>query len=101
MNYVDSAVQELGLSRRVVLQTQSYLDTPRTLAETDHVLTVTRSIAARFEVQILNLPFAVPPLVISLYWDAASAADPGSTWMRNLLLRHFQVSDEGVPPTGD
>jgi DNA-binding transcriptional LysR family regulator len=94
LNYVDTALQELGVSRHIVLQTQNYLETLHALARTDCVLTITRSVAALFDVQVLELPFAVPPLNVSLFWPKASTDDPASAWMRATLLALFDANTD-------
>jgi len=86
MNHVDAALLELGLTRRIVLRTQNYLETPHTLAKTDYLLTTTRSIAALFDLQVLELPFAVPPIAFSLFWSAASADEPAIAWLRGMVV---------------
>lgn len=89
-SYVDLALQSLGHQRKIVFQTQHYLDTPLVLAGTDLILTTTRSIAKAHNLKALTLPFDVAPVNISLFWHASQDSDPASCWMRTRMIDLFR-----------
>jgi DNA-binding transcriptional LysR family regulator len=88
-SYVDLALQSQGLQRKIVFQTQHYLETPLVLADTDLILTTTASIAKAHNLKTFPLPFDVAPINVSLFWHASQDSDPASCWMRNRIIELF------------
>jgi DNA-binding transcriptional LysR family regulator len=66
------------------------------IARSDLLATMAHSQAqhcsGRSGTQLLPFPVEIPPLEMFLYWHANMDADPGSQWLRSLLL-------ELLPPT--
>jgi len=89
-SYVDIALQSLGYQRKIVFQTQHYLETPLVLVGTDLILTTTASIAKAHGLKALPLPFDVAPINISLFWHASQDGDPASCWIRTQIIDLFQ-----------
>ncbi|MEH6648488.1 MAG: LysR family transcriptional regulator [Motiliproteus sp.] len=88
-SYVDLALRSIGVQRKIVFQTQHYLETPFALTDTDLILTTTRSIAEAHGLKIIPLPFEVSPINISLFWHASRDTDPASCWLRTRTVELF------------
>ncbi|MEH6471580.1 MAG: LysR family transcriptional regulator [Halopseudomonas sp.] len=88
-SYVDLALQSLGAQRKIVFQTQHYLETPFALSGTDLILTTTNSIANAHNLKTLPLPFEVSPINISMFWHASRDADPASCWLRTRIIELY------------
>lgn len=88
--WVDQALAERGLGRRVVLRAPSFLIAPVTVAASDLVLTAPES-AVRpfiegFGLRHVALPIELSPLALVLSWHRRSTDDPAQVWFRELLM---------------
>jgi DNA-binding transcriptional LysR family regulator len=86
VGHVDMALEQLGRERRIQLRMKSYMAAPQVVASTDLALTIPRALAALYDLAILELPFAVDPLVQYLYWHRSADQDRANLWMRGVLL---------------
>lgn len=86
VGHVDMALEQLGRERRIQLRMKSYMAAPQVVASTDLALTIPRALATQYAVVILELPFAVDPLVQYLYWHKSADRDRANQWMRGILL---------------
>lgn len=82
----------LGLpERRITLRCQHYFAAAHVVAASDALLTLPRTYAERLceslPVVLLDLPVAVPPLGIWMYWHADRDGDPVHRWMRDSVSR--------------
>lgn len=87
--YLDEALEQRGLSRRVVLVVPTFEAAARAVAESDLALTGSIREATR---AAKHLPLTVfpPPLdlsafTVSVYWHERTHADPLLTWVRDQL----------------
>lgn len=87
---VDSALAKLGLSRRIALAVPHFLVAPYAIASSDLVLTlaerVARAYAATLPLVIVEPPLPLPDFTMGMVWHERHQADPGHTWLRNLLV---------------
>ena len=87
---VDSALEALGLRRRVVLRLPHFVVAALVVAESDLVVTQPRSfahhMAKRSPLAVLPLPIAIAPFRFSIGYSAAVQADPAHAWFRKLFL---------------
>ncbi len=87
---VDSALGELGHSRRVAIRVPHYMVIPEIIANTDYVATVASRVAERFEddsrFHILRLPVELPEFPVELYWHERLDRDPAHSWLRGQIL---------------
>ncbi|MDI4231962.1 LysR substrate-binding domain-containing protein [Bradyrhizobium sp. Arg237L] len=78
-----------GLSRHVGLTTPYFMLALATVAETDHVATVSEALARRFapEFDLVLTPsqLIAEPMTLTLVWDHVRSGDPALGWFRNLL----------------
>ncbi len=83
--YEDVALNRLGHQRRVKIRVQHYHLSSLLVARTDMALTVPLSMAQKYDHKILDLPYSIEPLNMSLYWHKSSDLDKANVWMRNLF----------------
>ncbi|HEY7643361.1 MAG TPA: LysR family transcriptional regulator [Steroidobacteraceae bacterium] len=88
--YEDIALGRLGMSRRIRVRCQHYAAACEIVAHSDLLATMARSQAQlgsrQSATQLLPFPVEIPPLEMFLYWHANVDAEPGSQWLRGLLL---------------
>ena len=90
MGLVDMALNKMGRQRRVRLRLQHYLVAPEIVRTTDLALTVPSHWAARTGLQMLNLPFELPPLASHLLWHKSADGDRANRWLRERIIAQFK-----------
>lgn len=87
--YVDRALQQMGLTRRVGVTVNHFAAVPKMLAQSDLIAVVPQIVAGgsqfRDALWLTPPPLDVPPTPIYLIWHARSERDPGLNWMRKLI----------------
>lgn len=83
--HVDIALNRLGEQRRIAMRVHNYLVAARITGATDLLWSVPRVLAEALPLDFVELPFAVEPLMWSLYWSRSADRDPANCWMRELL----------------
>lgn len=87
---VDRALAKQGKSRRVVLRVPHFTSAPLAVMRSDHICTIARGVAERarelFGVRVFPPPLSIPPAPLVAYWSRRTEEDPGTTWLRNLIL---------------
>jgi DNA-binding transcriptional LysR family regulator len=88
--YVDIALEALGLTRPVYLTTPYSLIVPLLVEQEPELLaTVPRMLADVFakkhQLRIFDVPFEVPTLRIHQYWHRRYDHDPAHTWLRSFV----------------
>jgi DNA-binding transcriptional LysR family regulator len=61
---------------------------PELVRGTDHLCLLPHRLAARVagpELSVLEVPFDLPPVVETLWWQPARAHDPSHRWLRDLV----------------
>jgi DNA-binding transcriptional LysR family regulator len=88
--YEDIALGRLGMSRRIRVRCQHHAAACEIVARSELLATMAHSQAQlgsrQRGTQLLPFPVEIPPLEMFLYWHANADADPGSQWLRGLLL---------------
>lgn len=90
--FVDQALAEHGLKRRIALTVNHFTVVPPIIAETDLIVTLPRRIAepyaARYGLVIRPSPVAIPPSFsqIHLLWHKRLGEHPAHAWFRELLV---------------
>jgi DNA-binding transcriptional LysR family regulator len=86
---IDRALGPKASQRRVALRVPYFSMAARVLAESDLLLTMTRSFARELQhfapLQVVAAPFKVPPLRFSLIWLRSRDADRDHAWFRSLV----------------
>ena len=89
LGHIDTALNNLGLTRRIALRAQHFLVAPYILEKSELAITTIKSFTKGKDFKILPLPFEVKPLVLHLYWHSNKDQDPSSKWMRELILSTY------------
>lgn len=90
-SFVDLALAERGLSRRVQFTVNNFASAPSLLQNTDLILTTPRRIAetfaGRYDLVVQPAPFTGPPEYSSatLVWHNRSGSHPAHVWFRQFL----------------
>ena len=86
----DSMLADTGLSRRVGLRCLHYFSACRIVATTDMMLTMPRAYAEQLAqvlpIRLIDLPVAVPPIQVFMYWPTSHDDDLAHSWMREQVL---------------
>lgn len=87
--WVDDKLRRLGLQRRIVVRTRSFLAAPQIVAHSDLILTCPRRLAEymaqRFELQLLEFPLEPISFDEELLWHERADDDPGHRWLRGVF----------------
>jgi DNA-binding transcriptional LysR family regulator len=86
--FVDDVLADLSRSRHVTLAVPSYNQIALVLGQTDCVATLPRGILERYAslIDVLALPFDVPPFVFAMAWHPRSQDDRALQWLRTLFV---------------
>jgi DNA-binding transcriptional LysR family regulator len=91
---VEKTLEAMKIRRRVALRLPNFIGVSALLENTDLLATVperfARIIAGHVPVRVFPTPIAVPSYVVMQYWHARSHSDPGSKWLRALIVELFQ-----------
>lgn len=86
---VDEVLAELGYERSVAILVSSLPLLPGIVAGSDLLAIVPEQLAKAsretLDLQILDLPFSVPGVDVSLLWHERMHQDPGHQWLRSTL----------------
>jgi len=89
-SYVDSALAELGKTRRIALAVPHFLVVPHIVAGTDLVATLPSRVAALFETSLalatMTPPVHIPKFQIAIAWHERNHHDAPHRWLREQLI---------------
>lgn len=87
--FVDSYLDQKGLSRRIAVTVNDFAGIPGLLRRTDLICAVPDLLAGceefRDDLWITSLPFDLDPNNLYLMWHARHDRDPGVMWIRDLI----------------
>lgn len=93
----ETHMAELGLSRRVVIQSPHFLSLPLLIAQSDVIATVPQAVARAFShmapVTSVDPPLAIPAIVLKQFWHRRVHDDPAVRWLRGVLASLFLGRD--------
>jgi DNA-binding transcriptional LysR family regulator len=88
---VDDILARRGMRRRVARTLPTFVDAALLVGQTDHVLTVPRTIVeafrTRFHLEVFRVPLALPRFTISMTWHRRYEANREHAWMRDVIVR--------------
>ena len=88
--FIDTLLAQKGLARSKVMQVPHFCSAPFLVASSDMIATVPKRLALRFSkvlnLQILAVPFAIPPFRLTMLWHQRLDSDPAQAWMRSTIL---------------
>ena len=85
MGFVDLTLQKMGISRNIQMRAQHYWALPKLLNKTDLLSVMPATMAQSLKLKVVELPFAIEPLELRLYWHKSSDLDPANIWMREMI----------------
>lgn len=90
-NPLDEALAELGLARDIAAWTGNMVPAPFTIAQTDLVMGMGKSLALRMakllDLEIHPHPMSPPPIQVRMTWHERAQQDPAHRWFRELALQ--------------
>jgi len=87
---IDAHLGRLGLQRDIKLRIQHSRAASPIVAQTDMLLTIPKSLTRGSNLQVLELPFAIPMLDWHLYWAQRHESDSAHRWMREQIFEIFR-----------
>lgn len=86
---VDGLLSTLGRTRNVLAAVPGYNQVALVLSQTDAVATLPRQLLRRYTdfVDLLDLPFTVPPFRLGMGWHPRAQDDVASGWLRACFVR--------------
>lgn len=91
-SFVDVALQQAGLERRIGLHVPSFLVAPEVVSRTDLFFTapaeLVRPLAERLGLAMHRPPIAIPDIPVAAYWPERLHADAGHRWFRDRVAAH-------------
>lgn len=99
---IDSALTAQGLSRRVAVSSPHFLLAAHLVSQSDLVLALPRraavALAALLPIQIADIPLALQPLELAVYWHERTHHSPPHQWMRALVRELLVPAGGAVAP---
>jgi DNA-binding transcriptional LysR family regulator len=102
--YLDDALRERGLSRRVARAVPYFVTALQLVAQTDYVLTISERIARRYAHElglvVHEVPLELRPYALSLVWHPRFDGDAAHRFLRDALARAatLEASDRHDAP---
>lgn len=98
---VEIRMHQLGLSRRIQLQSPHFMSVPLLVAGSDLISTVPHAVAAIFAtmapLKLLPPPFETPLISLQQFWHRRVDRDPAIVWFRSLVAELFLGRDPSMP----
>ena len=105
-SYEDKVLADLGRSRSVALAVGSFRDLYETVAGSDLIAIIPKSlaqtVAARFDLTMHPLPFQMEPALLWTAWNRWHTDDPAHRWLREqvaAILTALNDVDRPLPQT--
>jgi DNA-binding transcriptional LysR family regulator len=101
---VEKTMRDLGINRRVLLQSPHFMSLPVLIATTDLVSIVPRLVATSFpgaeRLQMLPPPLPLPQIPLAQYWSRRAQSDPAVMWLIALITELFLGRDPTMNAAG-
>ncbi|MFT5587756.1 MAG: DNA-binding transcriptional LysR family regulator [Cognaticolwellia sp.] len=103
-NALDEVLAHQGLSRDIAAWTGNMVPAPFTIAQTDLVMGMGKSLALRMakllDLEIHTHPLSPPPIQVRMTWHERAQQDPAHRWFRELAYTVTLDSFEALEPVG-
>lgn len=100
--WVDEALAEKGLTRRIGLRTRYFMAAPLIVAKSELLLTAPAMLVDYFAkivpLTVLEPPLALPTYPEEAYWHERYDSDPAHRWLREVIVRVTSTLGTGRPP---
>jgi len=91
-------LKRYGITRRIAVQTYSFVTLPALVVGTDRVVTVhertARRLAGVWPLEIAPTPLTIDPMEQAMQWHKFRTNDPGLAWLRGLVADAAKLMDE-------
>ncbi|MGE4128759.1 MAG: LysR family transcriptional regulator [Hyphomicrobiaceae bacterium] len=88
-------LEELGIRRELKFAVPNIYSLPQLIEKSDLVGALPSRLAVRacerYDVELHQMDFGVPPLGVYMVWHESFEADPGHLWLRNLVREVIQA----------
>ncbi|MCZ6664414.1 MAG: LysR family transcriptional regulator [Gammaproteobacteria bacterium] len=88
LGQVDLALRRLGKQRTIAARTQHHLGLPHIVAKTNLLASIPRSLAEAYDLNVLKLPFDIPPAEIYACWHKSTDSDSANRWLRGVIVQN-------------
>lgn len=99
VGFIDPLLAQLGLKRRVAMTVPYVMAAPALVAASDLVTVIGERVARRYvaqlDLEVFELPFAIPEFTVDVLVSGSRANDPALVWLRDQLML---VSKEPAKP---
>ena len=99
----ERTMKEMGLERRVALESPHFMSIPLLVSDSDMVTTVPLAVGrtyAKFaNIKLVRPPIDIPRIELKQFWHRRVHSDPGVTWIRSLIAELFLQKDPSIDPT--
>lgn len=93
---IDTLLAQKGYSRQAAVQVPHFASIPFAVAGTELIATLPERLANLFreqlELQVLPIPFNLPPFRMTLLWHERFHNDPAHQWLRSIILEQCAAS---------
>lgn len=93
----EQRLSELGLTRRVLLESPHFMSAPLMVAYSDMITTVPRAVARAYArmapLKLLEPPLEIPAIELKQFWHLRHHKDPSVHWLRATIARLFLRND--------
>jgi DNA-binding transcriptional LysR family regulator len=90
---IEEALERAGLARKIALRVPHFTVVPMVLERSDLILMlpakIARVYAQRGAFRILPPPVPIPPADVAAHWHERFERDPGSRWLREMVMELF------------
>lgn len=87
---IDTILAQKGLTRQLAVLAPHFASVPFIVAESDLIATLPRRLVSGFnkalKLQVLPIPFTIPPFRLSMLWHERVDSDPAHRWLRELVI---------------
>ncbi|MBF7015306.1 LysR family transcriptional regulator (plasmid) [Novosphingobium resinovorum] len=94
---IEERLADLGLTRRVQLQSPHFISVPLLVANSDLISTLPAAVGAIFatmaRLRLIAPPLCSPMISIQQFWHRRVHTDPGNAWLRKLITKLFRGRD--------
>lgn len=100
-DFLDSALREQAIERRVLLEIPSFLGLPAIISSTELIVTLPRylgeTLAEAGGLRVLKCPLSIPSFKVKQHWHARYHLEGANRWLRGTCAELFLNSGGNAP----
>jgi DNA-binding transcriptional LysR family regulator len=92
---IDSLLDQMGVTRRIMVSVPHFLVAPAAVAGTDLIAVVPEGLmgAGTGRIRVHPIPIPAPEIHLRMVWRIRRQSEPGLTWLRTLLAEAMAAPD--------